>query len=682
MKRTALIIVAACAMGSAAASGVWNNNPFEWGTTTSVLRMWAQVNTNFQLVSGATSIVAASSAYATNAGWASVANTATSALTATSAGWAGAANTATSALTATSAGWAGAANTATSALTATSAGWASVANTATSALTASSAGWAATAAYASNATGGGVELSTVSNQFVLKDGNISPLSVSNYMGPGNVAMVSTLCAGSLHIGSAVTPASPIRIAEDGFSGATISRSGAPCPVMVAMPTGSEIDPSIYTVTKGYVDGTTNAAVMKTGWHITNDIILDSGFYIDPALGSYGGDQYNRVILPNGIISVMGLYSREYIYDVGPPVIIITNDCNAGYLGNWVGTSRPEDYGAFIEFGSGNEFAQGSRAIALGPSYAVGKASIAGADGAAEGQYSVAFSDGYTSTGKVSVASLTNDAVMAAYGTWAAVQSFDAGLATAFGGGLAYGYKSFAIGGPRNMAYLGMAGYFGQTVASNHYAVAMGANSQALAINSVALNGTVNTNRDTTSVGEPVSPNNAATKGYVDGATNAIASPSLVASGSRSPRDYAWYINATPTMVNDILGVGYGGLSYEYNSSGTAHAMWLLGDVKEATGMVVKIHTAVAQGSNCISGINGFYYQQTTGAWYSFSSMLPAQFTTNGATYTRTATTYSYAFPVTPNAIVHVRFNAQGLGVNATGQQTTGVVHGITWSAYK
>lgn len=79
--------------------------------------------------------------------------------------------------------------------------------------------------------------------------------------------------------------------------------------------------------------------------------------------------------------------------------------------------------------------------------------------------------------------------MAAYGTWEAVQSLDAGLATAFGGGHAYGYKSFAIGGLHNMAYLGMAGYFGQTIASNHFAVAMGAKSKAPAINSVALNGT-------------------------------------------------------------------------------------------------------------------------------------------------------------------------------------------------
>ncbi|MCX7003841.1 MAG: hypothetical protein NTV22_11285 [bacterium] len=122
MKRTALIIVAACAIGSAAAAGVWNPNPFEWGTTTSVLRMWAQVNTNFQLVASATNIGVASTAYATNAGWASVA------------------------------------------ARATNANWANVSATASNAQAAT---WAATAANASNAT----DLSTVSNQFVLKSGD-------------------------------------------------------------------------------------------------------------------------------------------------------------------------------------------------------------------------------------------------------------------------------------------------------------------------------------------------------------------------------------------------------------------------------------------------------------------------------------------------------------------------------
>jgi hypothetical protein len=186
----------------------------------------------------------------------------------------------------------------------------------------------------------------------------------------------------------------------------------------------------------------------------------------------------------------------------------------------------------------------------------------------------------------------------------------------------------------------------------------------------------------TNLAAPTDATDAATKGYVDGCTNAVATPSLVASGARSPRDYAWYLNAMPSYINDSSGVGFGGLAYEYNGQSSAHAMWLLGDVKNATGMVVKIHTAVAQGSNCISGIFGFMYQQTTGEWYSLSAAQSAQYTTNGATYTRKATTYSYIFPVVANAIVHVKFNAHGLGVNAGGQQTTGVVHGITWSAYK
>jgi len=280
----------------------------------------------------------------------------------------------------------------------------------------------------------------------------------------------------------------------------------------------------------YVDGATNAAVMRSGW-------FDRGIDIHSSDAGTGTITAGDVHIKAGDVTSAAFY-ENYTQHRGDiilqPGMALVSEIEQGVHGSVVISNgnlklagndlREVEYirgygdASFIRL-----FANNAMQVGYGNlEEIIGERSFCGGDGQAQGGFSFAWGDGEVRVGGVGVESLTNAAVIAGMGSWEGAQTLDAFGATAFGGGMAWGYKSFAVGGAFNGACLGMAGYFGQTIASNHYAVAMGANSQALAINSVAFNGTVNNSRDTTSVGTPKQGNNAVTKDYADAISNAAS----------------------------------------------------------------------------------------------------------------------------------------------------------------